>query len=104
MQTLATEPVPKQAPDPEVCWALLERVAASGQLRRAARLRELLLYIGRRTLKDNCSRIHESEIGSAVFERPADYDTSVDTIVRVNVTELRKRVEAYFESESFHEK
>ncbi len=96
--------MPKQAPDPEVCWALLERVAASGQLRRAARLRELLLYIGRRTLKDNCSRIHESEIGSAVFERPADYDTSVDTIVRVNVTELRKRVEAYFESESFHEK
>ncbi len=104
MQTVATDPESKQVPEPEMCWALLERVAASGQLRRAARLRELLLYIGRRSLKDNCYRIHESEIGSAVFERPVDYDTSVDTIVRVNATELRKRVEAYFESEGLHEK
>lgn len=104
MQTVATDPESKQVPDPEICWALLERVAASGQLRRAARLRELLLYIGRRSLKDNCDRIHESEIGSAVFERATDYDTSVDTIVRVNATELRKRVEAYFETEGLHEK
>jgi len=104
MQTVATEPGPKQVPDPETCWAVLELVAASAQLRRAARLRELLLYIGRRSLKDNCDRIHEAEIGSAVFERPANYDTSVDTIVRVNATELRKRVEAYFETEGLHEK
>src|ERR1035441_5119845 len=94
---------PRKAPDSETCWALLERVAASTPLRRAARLRELLLYVGRRSLKEGCDELHESEIGSAVFERPADYDTSADTIVRVNATELRKRIENYFESEGTHE-
>ncbi len=94
---------PRKAPDSEACWALLERVAASTPLRRAARLRELLLYVGRRSLKEGCEELHETEIGSAVFERPVDYDTSADTIVRVNATELRKRIEAYFESEGVHE-
>lgn len=90
-------------PDAQTCLSLLERVAASTSLKRAARLRELLLYVGRRALIDGCSQVHESEIGSAVFERPADYDTSVDTIVRVNATELRKRIETYFNAEGLHE-
>jgi hypothetical protein len=82
---------------------LLGRVLASVQLRRSARLRELLLYIGQRSLVDNCDQLHEQEIGCRVFGRPEGYDTSVDTIVRVNATELRKRVDAYFESEGLHE-
>ena len=48
-------------------------------------------------------QIHEQEIGIAVFGRPDTYDTSVDNIVRANATELRKRIEAYFESEGAHE-
>ena len=103
MQTVAPDSQLEKVPNPDACWALLERVAASAPFKRTARLRELLLYIGRRSLKDNCEKIHESEIGSAVFERPANYDTSVDTIVRVNVTELRKRLEAFFNSEGRHE-
>lgn len=90
-------------PDTEACWALLERVAASAQLRRAARLQELLFYVGRRSLKDGCDRVHEQEIGSHVFHRPDSYDTSIDNIVRTNVSDLRKRIEAYFNSEGLHE-
>ena len=90
-------------PDTEACWALLERVAASAQLRRAARLRELLFYVGKRSLKDGCDRVHEQEIGSQVFSRPDSYNTSVDNIVRTNVSDLRKRIEAYFNSEGSHE-
>jgi hypothetical protein len=83
----------------EACWALLERIVASPQLRRAARLREFLMYVGQRSLKDGLDQIHEQEIGSNVFGRPADYDTSLDNIVRVNASELRKRIEDYFESD-----
>lgn len=93
----------KESPDAESCWALLERVAASAQLRRAARLKELLLYVGKRALIDGSDRINEQEIGLHVFNRPALYDTSVDNIVRTNVSDLRKRIEAYFNSEGLHE-
>src|ERR1035441_1911341 len=87
----------------EACWALVERVVASPQLKRAARLREFLLYVGQRTLKDGLEQVHEQEIGSKVFGRAADYDTSLDNIVRVNASELRKRIEDYFESDGASE-
>lgn len=103
------KPVPESAlpekefPDSEVCWALLERVVASPQLKRAARLREFLLYVGQRSLKDGFGQVHEQEIGSKVFGRAANYDTSLDNIVRVNASELRKRIEDYFETDGASE-
>lgn len=83
----------------EACWNVLERVVASPQLKRATRLREFLLYVGQRSIKDGLDQIHEQEIGANVFGRPANYDTSVDNIVRVNASELRKRIDDYFLSE-----
>ena len=85
-------------PNFKTCQELLERIAESPELRRSTRLRELLFYVGRRSLKEGCERIHESEIGIEVFGRPEGYDTNVDNIVRTNVTELRKRIEAYFKA------
>jgi hypothetical protein len=95
------EPTLEEArlPSPEECWALIERVAGSAELKRAQRLRDILLYVSRRSLKEGSSQISEQEIGSAVFDRPAGYDTSVDTIVRVSTSELRKRIKNYFEGE-----
>ena len=87
----------------DACWDLLGRVVSSVQLHRAPRLREFLSYVGRRAIKDGCSQVHEQEIGVEVFGRPATYDTSVDNIVRANATELRKRIEAYFETEGLNE-
>jgi hypothetical protein len=83
--------------------ALLDRVSRSPQLRRALRLRELLLYIGRQSVANGRTNLHEQEIGCAVFGRPAHYDTSQDNIVRVNATELRKRLENYFATDGAHE-
>jgi len=92
-----------ETPAFEECSALLERIGASPGLRRAPRLREFLDYVARRSLRDGCNQIHEQEIGIAVFGRSETYDTSVDNIVRANATELRKRIETYFESEGAHE-
>ena len=92
-----------ETPAIDECWALLERIGASPGLRRAPRLREFLDYVARRSLRDGCNQIHEQEIGVAVFGRLESYDTSVDNIVRANATELRKRIEAYFDSEGSHE-
>lgn len=78
--------------------ALIERVVASEQFSRSTRLRDFLLYVGKQSLKEGCPEIHEQEIGIKVFGRPNSYDRSSDNIVRVNATELRKRIESYFES------
>ena len=83
--------------------ALIERVAASEQFSRSARLRDFLLYVGKQSLKEGCPEIHEQEIGARVFGRPTSYDRSADNIVRVNATELRKRIESYFESNGANE-
>ena len=93
----------KELPYSEACWALVERIVASPQLKRAARLREFLQYVGQRTLKDGLDQVHEQEIGFKVFGRTANYDTSLDNIVRVNASELRKRIEDYFESDGASE-
>jgi hypothetical protein len=89
--------------DPESSWALLERVASSSYLRRASRLRELLLYVGQRSLKDGCDHVPEQEIGVKVFGRPDTYDNANDSIVRTTISDLRKRIDAYFAAEGLHE-
>ena len=83
--------------------ALLGRLLESPQLKRSARLRQLLLYVGERALQSNPVAIHEQEIGVHVFGRTTSYDTSLDNIVRVNATELRKRLESYFTTEGADE-
>jgi len=83
--------------------ALIGRVAASAQFRRSARLRDFLLYVGNQSLKQGCPEIHEQEIGAKVFGRSSSYDRSQDNIVRVNATELRKRIDQYFATEGAQE-
>lgn len=97
-----TVPV-REVLDAEECWALLERITASNHLRRATRLQALLQYLGRRSLKDHLETVHEQMVGVEVFGRPEGYDTSADNIVRTNVSELRKRIDAYFNAEGADE-
>ena len=80
-------------------WQLVERIAASPHLRRSKRLQELLLFTARRALSHPGSPIREQEIGAEVFDRESHYDTSADTIVRVHIFQLRKRLKEYFEAE-----
>jgi hypothetical protein len=93
----------RELPDTGTRWALLERIASSSHVKRATRLQELLFYLGKCSLKDGLETVHEQQIGVEVFGRSGDYDTSDDNIVRTNVSELRKRVEAYFEGEGANE-
>lgn len=99
MASVAEKPDLKTAesePSVEQRRALIERVAASEQFSRSARLRDFLLYVGRQSLKEGCPEIHEQEIGARVFGRADSYDRSADNIVRVNATELRRRIDSYF--------
>ena len=105
MASIAKVPVERTAEEPSVeeRRALIDRIAFSVQFRRSTRLRDFLLYVGGQALKEGCPEIHEQEIGSRVFGRPPSYDRSQDNIVRVNATELRKRIAIYFLTEGLNE-
>jgi hypothetical protein len=82
---------------------LLHRVAGSAPFQKSNRLRELLLYLGQRGLQDPNCVLHEQEIGVEVLGRPLDYDTSHDTLVRVHVSQLRKKLHEYFTTDGHDE-
>ena len=79
--------------------ALVERVASSAAFSKSVRLRDFLRYVGQRAARPHAHEVHEQELGEKVFGRSRDYDRSQDNIVRVNASELRRRVDAYFASE-----
>lgn len=78
---------------------LLLRVASSTVFQKSNRSREFLLYVGRRSLADPSTPIREQEIGVDVFGRSPGYDSSQDTIVRVQGSQLRKKLQQYFAEE-----
>ena len=92
----------RAAPNPlstDARWDVAQRVAASAGFQRSARLRELLLYICDRAIQNRPEELREQSIGRAVFGRKADYNPAEDNIVRVEMRQLRKRLEEYFLSE-----
>ena len=99
---LIPEIVPTEANAKELL-ALLDRLVRSPQFLRAPRLQELLVYVGRQSILAGRRDIHEQEIGCSVFRRRPNYDTSHDNIVRVNATEVRKRLESYFATDGAEE-
>jgi hypothetical protein len=95
---------PVEMPDPHAAQrALLERIASSPGFQKSNRARELLLYVGKRSLLEPGAPIHEQELGIELFGRPANYDTSQDTLVRVQASQLRKKLQVYFETEGAQE-
>jgi hypothetical protein len=76
--------------------ALVDRVAAAPIFRKSSRLRELLVFLCKRSQLEPGAPIHEQEIGVEVFGRPQGYDTSQDTLVRVQVSQLRKKLQQHF--------
>jgi hypothetical protein len=56
----------------------------------------LLVYLGERSLRSPGVPIREYEIGVELFNRAVNYDTSQDTLVRVQASHLRKKLLQYF--------
>jgi hypothetical protein len=83
---------------------LLERIASSQTFHRSARLREVLLDIGEKTLAGQTHELSEHLIGVRVFGRDASYNAAEDTIVRSSARQLRHKLTEYFATEGCHER
>ncbi len=76
----------------------VHKVLSSATLEKSARLRDLLSYLAERSIENAEVAIPEQEIGVAVFDRK-DYGANQDNLVRVQATQLRKKLQQYFATE-----
>ncbi len=78
----------------------IERLAASREFRRSPRHVRLLRHLIRHTIDGDQARLREMVLGVEVFHRnPARFDPRTDTIVRVEVRRLRKKLARYYADE-----
>ena len=76
--------------------AELQRILGSHVFRGSRRCCRFLEYSVQHVLQGNAQdELRERNIGVEVFQRPADYDTAEDAIVRVTANEVRKRLSQY---------
>ena len=94
MQTIASASL-----DRGVVEKQLERILASPHFAETTRLKRFLRYLVERALAGDTDSLKGYAIGLDVFDRPDDFDPSVDTIVRVQAGKLRTRLDLYYAGE-----
>ena len=77
----------------------LNKVLSSRPFRNSNQCSTLLRYIVDHTLSGEENLLRERVIGAELFGRPADYETSEDPVVRLRVSEVRKRLAQYYLSD-----
>src|SRR5271154_322201 len=77
----------------------LDSLLASGILRRAPNLAQLLTYVCQKHFEGEADRIKEYNIAVEALGRPPEFDQKRDSIVRVEAYRLRKRLRQYYDSE-----
>lgn len=76
--------------------AELDRILASKGFASAARVSRLLRYVVDKTLAGESDQLKEYSVGVEVFERDANYDPRLDSIVRVEAGRLRSKLDEYY--------
>lgn len=78
----------------------VEKVLRSRTFQRAPKLRDFLRLVCERAfLSDETEPLREQDIGRAVYQRAADYNSSEDNIVRVEARTLRRKLDEFFSDE-----
>lgn len=76
----------------------LARILASPLFSHSKRFPEFLRYTVNRALDEDTDSVKERTIGVDVFGREANYDTSLDPVVRMTAVEVRKRLAQYYQA------
>lgn len=83
-------------PDSAAIRAELEKLLASPMLANSRRLSRFLRYVVDAALAGESNRLKEYVIGVEVFDRDERYDPRVDSIVRVEASRLRAKLDEYY--------
>jgi hypothetical protein len=78
----------------------MNRLLETSHFKNSRRYPLLFRFIVEETLEGRGEFLKERLLGVRVFDRPADYDTATDPIVRVTIAEIRKRIAQYYHEEA----
>jgi len=87
---------PQTPADRDLVLRELDGVLSSPHFRNSKRYPKLLRYVVTQALAGDTQQFKERTLGIEVFDRPADYDTNADPIVRVAAGEVRKRLAQHY--------
>ena len=91
--------VPSSAASPHdtLVRQCLEKILQSPYFRASSRSKQFLRFVVEKKLEGREEEIKERTIGIELFGRIADFETSGDSIVRVNATDVRRRLGQYYQ-------
>jgi TolB-like protein len=75
----------------------LARIQASRMFQRCPRLGAFLAFVVEETLERAHLPLKESVVGAAVYGRGPEYDSRIDSTVRVEARRLRRKLEDYYQ-------
>jgi hypothetical protein len=81
----------------------LERVLESAEFSSSRRCQEFLRYVVDKTLAGHADDLKERTIGIELLGRPASYEPSTDASVRVKASEVRRRLNLYYNGPGLHD-
>jgi TolB-like protein len=79
--------------------ACLKKMLTSTTFASSPRQKRLLAYLVEHALDGHADRLKGYTIGVEVFDRDADFDPNLDSIVRVEVARLRSKLRDYYDNE-----
>src|SRR6202167_5778412 len=83
----------------EALHSQIEKLNRSTILHGSESLCKLLKYLGENSLDSPGTSLKEYQIATEVFGRPADFDSRVDSTVRVQTGRLRSKLAEYYAGE-----
>jgi len=93
---------PKNEEEKDQVRRQMHRLLETAHFKNSRRYPALFQFIVEETLEGHGEFLKERLLGVRVFNRPPDYDTASDPIVRVTIAEIRKRIAQYYH-EAGHE-
>lgn len=99
--TVSLDPPLQETAPPTAALILAElrRIMESPYFRGSSRGKQVLSYIVNYYLEQHPEPLKERIIGAAIFNRPINYDTGDDSVVRAQAREVRHRLEKYYASQ-----
>jgi hypothetical protein len=92
---------PVSIPKEKILKALAEALA-SKPFRTSKQCQKFLNYVVVNSANGKEDSLKERVIGTEVLERPSDYNTSDDPVVRIRAADVRKRLAMYYQDEGKH--
>lgn len=83
----------------EAVRAQVARILAAAELRSSERLSRLLQYLVDAFISDPAKEISEYQLAFDVFDRGAEFDPHIDSVVRVQTSRLRQKLAKYYAGE-----